>query len=108
MRIPLNDTYHLRDYRDDDLSALVKYADNPKIAQFLRDRFPQPYERSDAVEWIRYVREHEKRTVLAIASDEELISNIGPTSRKTSTAARRSSAIGWPRTSGARASRRRR
>ena len=77
MHTPLNDTYHLRDYRDDDLVALVKYANNPRIAQFLRDRFPQPYERSDAVDWIRYVREHDTRTVLAIANDEELIGNIG-------------------------------
>ncbi len=77
MRIPLHDTYHLRNYRDDDLRALVEYANNTRIYQFLSDRFPQPYERSDALAWIRYVREHRAGTVLAIANHEELIGNIG-------------------------------
>ena len=37
----------VRSWRTADLDALVRHADNPNVARQLRDRFPQPYTRSD-------------------------------------------------------------
>ena len=76
MRIPIGE-YVLRDYRRSDVEALVKYANSARVARFLRDRFPQPYTRADAVAWIRQVRERDVGTVLAIATPRELIGSIG-------------------------------
>ena len=59
------------------MEALARHANNPHVAQHLRDHFPQPYRRQDAVEWIRHVRERTPETVLAIATKDELIGNIG-------------------------------
>ena len=77
MHISLDDNYQLRGYRDQDRRALVKYANNANIARFLRDRFPHPYTRNDALAWIQYVREQPSGTIFAIANKKELIGNIG-------------------------------
>ena len=37
----------LRAWRDDDLEALLRHADNPAVSSGLRDRFPSPYTRAD-------------------------------------------------------------
>lgn len=51
MRIDIGE-WHLRPYRDSDLHALVKYADNPNVARNLRDRFPHPYTAEAGRAWI--------------------------------------------------------
>ncbi len=38
----------LRRWRAEDADGLVRWADNPAVARFLRDRFPSPYRREDA------------------------------------------------------------
>ena len=38
----------VRPWRKDDLDALLRHANNPKIASNLRDQFPHPYTRRDA------------------------------------------------------------
>jgi ribosomal-protein-alanine N-acetyltransferase len=43
----------LRPWRPGDEKALVRHANNPKIWRNLRDRFPHPYVRRNAVDWIR-------------------------------------------------------
>ena len=40
--------YMIRDWEPGDAAAVAKYADNPKIAANLRDRFPSPYTLADA------------------------------------------------------------
>ncbi len=35
--------FTLRPWRETDLASLVRYADNPRIAQFLTNAFPYPY-----------------------------------------------------------------
>jgi RimJ/RimL family protein N-acetyltransferase len=45
-------TCTIREWRLTDLPALVKYADNPRIAANLRDRFPQPYTESAGRGWL--------------------------------------------------------
>ena len=40
--------FSLRPWHPDDAMALVKHANNPRIASNLRDGFPYPYTLSDA------------------------------------------------------------
>ncbi|KAI8626723.1 acyl-CoA N-acyltransferase [Xylariaceae sp. FL1651] len=42
----------IRPYSEDDVKSLAKEANNPKIAQWMRNSFPQPYTISDAEKWI--------------------------------------------------------
>jgi [ribosomal protein S5]-alanine N-acetyltransferase len=42
----------IRPYREDDVKSLAKEADNPKVAQWMRNSFPHPYTISDAEKWI--------------------------------------------------------
>ncbi len=44
--------FTLRPWRESDLASLVKYADNPRIAQFLTDAFPHPYTEEDGREFL--------------------------------------------------------
>ncbi|MGJ4729274.1 GNAT family N-acetyltransferase [Luteimonas sp. SDU101] len=45
--IDVDPRIRLRPWRMDDLDALVRHADDPRIAPGLSDRFPQPYTRAD-------------------------------------------------------------
>jgi ribosomal-protein-alanine N-acetyltransferase len=69
--------YLLRDWREEDAPALVKYADNRKIWSCLRDLFPHPYRLEDARQFIRRTSAAAPRTVFAIASQTEAIGSIG-------------------------------
>ncbi|KAI1117750.1 acyl-CoA N-acyltransferase [Nemania sp. NC0429] len=42
----------IRPYSEDDVECLAKEANNPKIAQWMRNSFPHPYTTSDAEKWI--------------------------------------------------------
>ena len=46
----------VRSWRKDDLKALVLHANNPKIAANLRDQFPHPYTRRDAIDFLDYAQ----------------------------------------------------
>ena len=76
MRLAIGD-YLVRDFVDGDRAALVKYADNPYVARFLRDRFPSPYTPADAEAWLAQVRGQDPPTSFAIATATELIGGIG-------------------------------
>ncbi len=77
MEIPLGD-YHLRPWRRGDEPALVKYANNPRVAANLRDRFPHPYTPADARDWIaRATNQQRPIANFAIASTREAIGGIG-------------------------------
>ena len=56
----------VRSWRKDDLDALLRHANNPKIAANLRDQFPHPYTRRDAIEYLNYVRSVEIETSFAV------------------------------------------
>lgn len=43
----------VRLWRTDDAQSLARWADNPRIARHMRDRFPSPYTLADARRWIR-------------------------------------------------------
>ena len=42
----------LRPYDDGDVESIARGADNPKIARWMRNAFPQPYTAGDAKAWI--------------------------------------------------------
>ena len=67
----------VRRWRRDDLDALLRYANNPKIAANLRDQFPHPYTRRDGIEYLNYARTMETVTSFAIEYGGEAIGGIG-------------------------------
>jgi [ribosomal protein S5]-alanine N-acetyltransferase len=75
---PLRTTFgSIREYAPDDLDALVRYADNRKIWQNMRDAFPSPYTRESGLAFLAAVRGQHPTTFFAIASAQELIGGIG-------------------------------
>jgi RimJ/RimL family protein N-acetyltransferase len=67
----------IRDWKMDDVPSLVKYGDNRKIWQNLRDGFPHPYAVSDAEKFITKVNSSNPRTAFTIATEIEAIGSIG-------------------------------
>lgn len=68
----------LRPWRARDEDALVRYADNPRVAQHLRDTFPHPYTRIAAERWVAYNASVQGATLdFAITLDGEAIGGIG-------------------------------
>lgn len=64
----------------EDASALARHANNRKIAERLRDRFPHPYTVEDAKRFLSAVGvrdENAKEFVLAIEVDGEAVGAIG-------------------------------
>ena len=77
MFLDLGDGFCVREYRLDDVEALCKHADNPRVAAKLRDRFPHPYTVEDARTWIATVTQFDPQTAFAIATADELVGGIG-------------------------------
>lgn len=75
MRIEIG-KWHLRPYADADLEALVRHANNPRVARCLRDRFPHPYTEEAGRQWIARVRGQQPVLAFAIAGASELIGGI--------------------------------
>ncbi len=69
--------HKIRPYESSDVASLVKYGNNYKVWKNLRDRFPHPYTRAHAIDWIRYVGRQRPTNDLAIAAGIELIGGIG-------------------------------
>ena len=69
--------YMIRSYEAGDVPSLVQYANNKKVWLHLRDRFPHPYRRSDALAWLRYVQAQDPPHDFAIAGDMGVIGGIG-------------------------------
>jgi ribosomal-protein-alanine N-acetyltransferase len=61
----------------EDVRPLAHWADNPRIARNLRDRFPQPYGLSDAKRWIRAARATDPPTHFAIEVDGQAVGGVG-------------------------------
>jgi len=71
------DDVRIRSYRPDDLEALVRYANNPRVAANLRDRFPFPYTVEDGREWLAAADQQDPEANFVIATEAELIGTIG-------------------------------
>jgi len=69
----------LRSWTKEDAPSLVKYADNPKIAGNMRDRFPHPYTLTDAERFITMATTTTKALLLAIEVNGEAAGAIGIT-----------------------------
>ncbi len=67
----------LRSYTAQDADALTTLANNRNIWQNLRDQFPHPYHRENAVQFIKMCLETEPQTVLGIAYQGQLVGSIG-------------------------------
>jgi ribosomal-protein-alanine N-acetyltransferase len=67
----------LRAWSPGDVDALVRHADNRNVWINLRDRFPHPYSRTDALRWIELAQELPPGTHFAIEVDGEAVGGIG-------------------------------
>ncbi len=76
MRLELGDLT-VRSWHKSDLDALVRYANNPKIAANLRDQFPHPYTRFAGAAYLAEVRSSEVETSFAIEYGGEAVGGIG-------------------------------
>ena len=76
MLLELGDV-RVRSWRKDDLQSLVKHANNPKIAANLRDQFPYPYTRRDAIEFLDYAHSQEPECAFAIEYSGEAAGGVG-------------------------------
>ena len=77
MQIDLGDGFQIRPLDENDIAALVKYANNPRVADQLEDRFPHPYTIGHARRWLAQLKAQDPLTNFAIASPDEVIGGIG-------------------------------
>ena len=69
-------TCSVRSWRYDDVEALVRHGNNIEIAKWLRDRFPHPYTRGDAIGFLKAAGVGVPSN-LAIDVDGEAVGGIG-------------------------------
>jgi RimJ/RimL family protein N-acetyltransferase len=69
----------LRGWRASDESTLAHHANNPNVADNLRDIFPQPYSPADARHWIKRNAGVSPQTQFAIVVDGAAVGGIGVT-----------------------------
>jgi len=67
----------VRSWRKSDLEALVRHANNSKIASNLRDQFPHPYTRRDGIEYLEFVRDQRPERNFALQFGGEAIGGLG-------------------------------
>jgi ribosomal-protein-alanine N-acetyltransferase len=67
----------IRPWRESDAASLVAHANNINVAKYLRDRFPHPYTRKDAHEFLRYAAASPDPSNLAIEVDGAAVGAIG-------------------------------
>jgi len=67
----------LRPWRESDLPALVRHADNFNIWKNLRDGFPHPYTEESGTGWLKMVTDEPRNLILAIEIDGEAAGSIG-------------------------------
>jgi RimJ/RimL family protein N-acetyltransferase len=67
----------IRPWRDSDLAALVKHADNRKVWLNLTDAFPHPYTTESGRAFLDLVGRQDPTTYFALATSAEAIGGIG-------------------------------
>ena len=77
MKIEICPGLYIREIIKNDIQSIVKYADNKKISDNLRDAFPFPYTMEDAENWLVVLDENDPKRAYGIANEEELIGAIG-------------------------------
>lgn len=71
------DSCTVRPWRRGDARSIARWADNPRIARFMRDRFPHPYTMGDAKRWIRAVSSVDPPTHFVIEVAGEAVGGVG-------------------------------
>lgn len=69
--------FQLRPFTTDDLSSLVKYANNERIAANMNDHFPHPYTKENGKAFIAMTMKDSPRFILAIEVNGEAVGAIG-------------------------------
>lgn len=67
----------IRPWRDDDVAALARHANDREIWLNLRDAFPHPYGRADAERFLAMVSRQDPTTFFALEVDGEAAGGIG-------------------------------
>ena len=67
----------VRSWRPGDEDSLTRHANDRGVWLNLRDRFPHPYTRPDAEQWVRFAAGANPETNFAIAVDGEAVGGIG-------------------------------
>jgi ribosomal-protein-alanine N-acetyltransferase len=67
----------IRPWRPEDIDSLVHHADNKSIWLNLRDRFPHPYTRTDAEEFLDRASSLSPQIFFAIDLDGEAVGGVG-------------------------------
>lgn len=67
----------LRPWQENDVSSLLKYADNPTIARYMTDKFISPYTQDQGKRFIQYAMNADPLRIFAIAVQEEAVGAIG-------------------------------
>ncbi len=67
----------LRALRAGDAAAMARHANNPKVAAYLRDRFPHPYGVEDARRFLQYADATAGECVAGIEVEGEIAGAIG-------------------------------
>lgn len=69
--------FTLRLFTINDLDSLVKYANNPKIANNLTDKFPYPYTKENGKMFIEFATKNTPTNIFAIDINGEICGGIG-------------------------------
>ena len=67
----------VRPWRPADVDALVRNANNLNVAKQLRDRFPHPYSRANALAFLKFATQDDEPSNLAIEVHGEAAGGIG-------------------------------
>lgn len=67
----------IRTWSINDVDSLAEHANDPDIARYLRDRFPHPYTKENARQWIAFCRNTKPSTNFAISVDGVAVGSIG-------------------------------
>ncbi|RMG70947.1 MAG: N-acetyltransferase [Bacteroidetes bacterium] len=67
----------LRPWTLDDLGSLVQHANNARIAAWLTNTFPHPYDEEDGRAFIKMTQSHHHRQIWAIDRAGEAIGSVG-------------------------------
>ncbi len=67
----------LRKWTPDDLTSLLKYANNPGISKYMTNQFPHPYTAEKGKEFIEFATKDSPLRIFAIDIDREAAGGIG-------------------------------
>ena len=73
----MSTVFKLRPWSMDDLPSMVKYANNPNIANNLSDGFPHPFLEDDGKRFLKMFDDKQRGLILCIDVDGEAAGSIG-------------------------------